>query len=629
MARPLTDTAARLPERSGVYLFRDARERVLYVGKARNLRSRVKQYLSGHDSRAMVSVLVAQAHDVDVVLTDTEKEALILEATLIKRYKPPYNVKLRDDKGFLHLRLELSQPWPRYELVRRIRTDGARYHGPYHSAQKARHTLAFLQQSFPMRTCSDAVLRSRSRPCLLHQMGRCVAPCVPGHTTPEAYRALVDRSLLLLEGRDTELTDRLHEDMLRAAAEERYEDAARLRDLVREIGATLERQKAMDRDLGDRDAWGLFREGDRVVLAVLPVREGQLLEPDYLEAGEAPGEPGELLSSWINAWYGEGDPIPPEILTPLEPEAAAELGEVLRERRGGRVELRTPQRGDKARLVALANDNARDRFRRQTDPGARRRAALSELAQLLGLPAPPGRVECFDNSNLQGTDPVASGVVFLDGAPAPRLYRHYRIRTVVGANDFASMNEVIARRVRRGVEEGELPDLLVVDGGRGQLGAARAALAELGMDDLPIIGLSKPRTERRRGETEAVDKIVLPGVDEPLRLPEHSPALNLLRHLRDEAHRFAITFHRRSRSRSTIASVLEEIPGIGPARRKALLRHFGSARAVLAASERELGQVEGVGAGTARTIWAALHPEPGAPPESAAPTAPGGLGSEG
>ncbi|MCB9759999.1 MAG: excinuclease ABC subunit UvrC [Alphaproteobacteria bacterium] len=608
---PVDDTlrarAAELPRRSGVYLFRDSGGTVLYVGKAKDLRARVRQYLNGHDERFMVRFLVAQAVDVDVVLTDSEKEALILENTLIKRYQPRYNVQLRDDKNFLHLRLDLSQPWPRYTLVRQIREDDARYFGPYSSARRARSTLAYLQRSFPLRTCTDQVLRARTRPCLLYQMKRCVAPCVDGHTTPGAYRELLEQSMMLLDSRNQDLITRLHGRMMEAAEAEDFEEAARLRDLSREITATLERQKVADRKLEDRDVWGIFREEGRGVAAIVPVREGMMLEPLYLEFVEGADDPAEQLSSWLNTAYGPGRFIPPEVLLPELPSAAEALEEVLRERRGGRVRLRVPQRGEKARIVRLAADNARGRLRRNADARDRRQGALQALAAICGLDAPPHRVECFDNSNIQGTSPVASCVVFLDGQPAKTEYRRYRIRTVEGPDDYASMAEVLGRRFRRAAEEGVFPDLLVVDGGRGQLNVAVEVLAGLGLEHQPVIGLAKPRTERRRGEFDAVDKIILPGQAEPVRLADNDPALNLLRYIRNESHRFAIRYHRQLRRRATLTSVLDGIPGIGPKRRKALLRHFGSAQAVLEASEAELAAAPGVGPKVAAQIIEALR----------------------
>ena len=599
----LEQQAAELPTTAGVYLWRDPNGLVLYVGKAKSLRARVRQYLSGHDERFMVRFLVAQAATIDCVLTDTEKEALLLENTLIKQHRPPYNVKLRDDKNFLHIRIDPRTSWPMFELTRRIADDGAKTFGPYHSAQKARRTLAFLQRSFPLRTCSDAVLKSRKTPCLLHQMGRCVAPCV-GKTSPEAYDAIVQEAVLVLSGRSTEAVQRIHERMRAAAEELRFEEAARLRDLAHEIDQTLQRQKVVDRKLSDRDVWGLFREGDLGAIAVLPMRGGMLLEPWFLEIRGERGELPELLSSWLNAAYsGE---IPPEILVPELPEAHGALEEVLGERRGGRVHIRVPQRGEKKRLLTLADSNARDRFRRQTDESERRARTLEELREICGLEAAPYRIECVDNSNIQGTDPVASCVVFLDGRPGKKEYRHYRIKTVVGPDDYASMREVLTRRFRRAAREGVFPDLLVVDGGKGQLGVALDVLHELGFPDQPVLGLAKPRTEKRRGEFDAVDKILLPGRSDAIRLPDNSGALNLLRHIRNESHRFAIQFHRRTRRKSALRSQLDSIPGVGGKRRKALLEHFGSLKKLKGATAEEIAAAPGIGPKLALQIAEAL-----------------------
>ena len=602
----LANRAAALPTSSGVYLFRDAEGAVLYVGKAKNLRARVRQYLAGQDERTMVRFLVAQAHDVEIVLTDSEKDALLLENTLIKRHTPRYNVKLRDDKNFLHLRIHPKSPWPHYTLVRRIPRDGSRTHGPYSSAQRARRTLDFVHRTFRLRTCTDAVLLARKRPCILYQMDRCVAPCVEGLTTPEAYAELVRDSMLFLEGRNTEVLKRLRNRMSEASEAEEFEEAARWRDLIQTMERTLERQRVVDPGLRDRDVWGVFRELDRGVAVVLPVRGGMMLEPAALPFEGLLEESPDLLSSLLNTWYGQGHQVPPEILVPTLPTGAEALAEVLSEIAERKVRLFQPQRGDKARVLELAHRNARDRYRRSTQRSDRLRRALAELGEMLALPQAPHRIECFDNSNLQGDHPVSSQVVFLDGEPAKKEYRTYKIRTVAGPDDTATMTEVLGRRFRRATEEGTFPDLLVVDGGKGQLNAALSVLEELGLSEQPVIGLAKPRTEKKRGETAPVDKIIVPGRRDPILLPDHHPSLNLLRHIRDESHRFAIRFHRKLRRKSTLASVLEEIQGIGPARRKALLKHFGSARAMEDATVVDLSAVPGIGHATARQIRQAL-----------------------
>jgi excinuclease ABC subunit C len=608
MSPSLDAAAAQLPTTAGVYLFKDRRGGVLYVGKAINLRLRVRQYLSGHDGRMMVPHLVRQAHDIEVVVTGTEKEALLLENTLIKKHRPRFNVRLRDDSNYLHLRLDLSKPWPRYELVRQIDDDGVRVFGPYASAQKARETLAFLQRVFPLRTCSDAVLRSRTRPCLLHQMGRCSAPCVD-LVTPEAYQQIAVDSTSLLQGHTRPVVRALEKRMHARAEALEFEEAARLRDLIASIRATVERQQVIDPRLSDRDVWGLHRDGNSVAIAVLPVREGVLTEPQVRVVHDVIEDDDELLSSAINAAYPEGVPIPDEILVPLVPRSASALEDLLSERRGKRVQLHEPVRGSKVDMVKMANDNARVRLAAQTDAGARRREALQQLAELVGLDEPPHRIECFDNSHLGGTDPVAAMAVFLDGQPARQEYRRYKVKTAAGDDDYAAMHEILTRRFRRGLESGELPDLLVVDGGKGQLGVALAVLEDLGLDQQKVIGLSKPRTEHARGDRHATDKIVLPGEKEPRRLPASHGGLRLLQHLRDETHRSAVQFQRRTRSKTTLASALEGLPGVGPARRKALLTHLGSIAAVADATVEQLVTVPGVGQQLAEQIHAAFHPE--------------------
>ncbi|MEQ1507153.1 MAG: excinuclease ABC subunit UvrC [Myxococcota bacterium] len=606
----LETRAAELPTSSGVYLFKDRRGKVIYVGKAINLRARVRQYLAGADEREMVPFLVRHAADVEVVLTRTEKEALLLENTLIKKHRPRYNAKLRDDSNFLHLRIDPRGTWPRYDLVRRIKDDGARYFGPYHSASKARATLAFLQRAFPLRTCTDAVLNSRRRPCLLHQMGRCCAPCVGLVDKPE-YDAILDGSIHLLEGRRQPAVDHLKQRMRAAADGLEFEKAARLRDLVFSIEASIERQQVVATDLGHRDVWGLFREGSAGAFAIVPVRDGAMDEPRAAVFAAAEDD-AELLSSLLNTTYTGESPIPPEILVPVLPPDAPALEDVLSERRGGRVRVHLPQRGDKVRLVELASENARMRYLRETDEDERHRRAMRELADALELPEPPHRIECFDNSNLQGTNPVAAMSVFLDGRPARAEYRRYRVKTVVGADDYATMREILDRRFRRALEEGVRPDLLVVDGGKGQLAVAVAVLQDLGIHDQAVVGIAKPRTEHARGERDATDKVVMPNRKEPLRLPQGHPALRILQHVRDEVHRHAVRYHRQVRSRETLASVLEEIPGIGPARRKVLLRALGSTDAVADAPVDVLAAIAGIGPELARVIHAAFHPpEPG------------------
>lgn len=600
----LVEQAAALPTSAGVYLFEDRRGRVLYVGKATNLRARVRQYLGGHDERFMVPFLLRQAVSVRVVLTNTEKEALLLENTLIKQHHPRYNTKLVDDKNFLHLRVDPRGKWPRFTLVRRIKDDGARYFGPYASASRARETVSALSRHFPLRTCSDRALNGRTRACILHQMGRCVAPCV-GLVGREGYLGILDEAILFLDGRTKPLVERLEKRMYAAAEDERFEEAARLRDLVRSIGATLEKQQVVDPKLRDRDVWGLYRVGTRGVVAVVPVRDGYMREPLVSAVAELPGEDDEVLSSLILDAYAHRD-VPHEILVPHRPGDADALEEILAERRGRKVALRVPERGDAVRLVELASENARHAFERSLDVDLRLRDALVALGEYLGLAGPPHRIECFDNSNLQGEAPVAAMSVLIDGKPARDAYRRYRVKTVVGADDFATMREILHRRVSRGLREGNLPDLLVIDGGVGQVNAARAALADLGVV-LPMVGVQKPRTERRKGDRAATDKIVVPGEKDPRALRAGDARLRILQLARDEVHAHAVKYHRKVRGRQALTSVLDELPGVGPARRKALLVALGSAQAVYEASEAALARVDGIGPALAAQLYAALH----------------------
>ncbi len=623
----LVAAVEQLPTEPGVYLFKDRKGVVLYVGKAKSLRSRARQYMAGTDERPMVPFLVRQATTIEVMVVRTEKEALILENTLIKKHRPRYNTRLVDDSTFLHLRIDPQARWPRYELLRGIQpASKVRFFGPFASASRARATLEFIHRRFPLRTCTDRELEGRKRPCLLHQMGRCVAPCV-GLSTREDYADVVEQSLLFLEGRHPELMDRLRARMMGAAEREAFEEAARVRDLIRAIEASTERQQVVDPRLGDRDVWGIHRAGDRGVVCILPVRRGVMQELVTLPFDDQVVESGELLSSMLNAWYPEGGEIPVELLLAEAPPDLAALTEVLSERRGAGLSIRVPQRGEKVHLVELANQNAAGAFQRRESEEERRERTLGELMRVCRLPMMPRRIECYDNSNIQGTDPVASRVVFLNGEPNRALYRRYRVKTVVGADDFATMREILRRRLLRGLAEEDLPDLLVVDGGKGQVSAALAILDELGFVDhrragavgtegrrmIGLIGLVKPRTEARRGDREATDKIVLPGVQNPLRLPANSPALRLLQHLRDEAHDTAVQYHRKVRGRRALTSELDALEGVGETRRRALLTHFGSVRALRLASPSDIALLPGFGAKLAARIFTALHAADPAP----------------
>lgn len=617
--------AAALPREPGVYLFKDGRGKVLYVGKARDLRARVRQYLTGTDERLMVPYLVAASRDVDAVVVRTDKEALILENTLIKEHRPRYNVKLVDDASFLHLRIDTRGAWPRYTLVRNIVDTDARHFGPFTSASRARATLEVLNRRFPLRTCTDRELRSRKRPCLLHQMGRCIAPCVNLCTRAD-YGRVVEESLLFLEGRNDELIRRLQAQMEAAAEELEFEEAARLRDLISSIQATIERQSIADDKLGERDAWGIVSEGSRGTIALLPIRQGMMQQAITWSFDVMPGEGGaeglgETLSSLLNTWYDGRAELPPEVLLSERPHDLDALAEVLGERRGKRIDVRVPQRGRKRRLIEIAVENARSAGVRAEAGRTERDKALAEIQSLCQLQQAPRRMECFDNSNIQGSDPVAAMAVFVEGQPARGEYRRYRVKTVVGSDDYASMAEILTRRLRRGLEEGNLPDLIVVDGGKGQLNVARAVFRDLGIAEqreqkagvaggrpvVGLVGLAKPRTEHARGDREASDKIVLPGVKNPLRPAGASRGLRMMQALRDETHDTAVRYHRKVRRRRTLQSDLDQLPGVGATRRKALLSHFGSMAAIRAASPDQLAEVPGLGRVLAERLHEALR----------------------
>ncbi len=600
----LMEEARRLPARPGCYLFRDRRGRVLYVGKARSIRHRVRAYLTGADERPMVPFLIRAAHTVEAVVTASEKEALLLENSLIKEHRPRFNVKLRDDANFLHLRIDPRERWPRYRLVRSVRNDGARYFGPYPSAAEARTTLALIHRTFPLRSCTDAVLRSRTRPCLLHQLGRCVAPCVD-EVDVAAYRELVDGSLALLQGRGRQVIEALERQMYAASEALRFERAARLRDQIASLRAALQRQDVIDVRRGDHDVWAIYRDGVEGTVALLPIRGGVVGEPRIDTFRQVLDDDGPLLSSLLNTTYRHG--CPPEILVPTLPEDREILEEILTERAGRTVRIRAPRRGRKRRWLEMAAENARMRYLARTDEEARHRRAMERLASVLRLEAPPHRMECFDNSHLGGTHPVAAMAVFIDGRPARSAYRRYRIRRAPGGDDYAMMREILERRFAR-VRDGETaPDLLVVDGGKGQLGVALAVLHDLGFQDQPVVGIAKPRTERARGERGTSDKLFLPGRRDPLGLRAGDPALRIVQHLRDEAHRTAVRYQRKVRGKADLTSVLQAIPGVGRRRCAALLRHLGSAEAVADASVERLQEVEGIGPALARTIHEALR----------------------
>ncbi len=602
----------KFPTAPGVYLMKDAEGLVLYVGKAKNLRNRLRSYFSAAgDGRAHIRFLMNRAEQVETIVTDTEKEALILENTLIKKHRPRYNIHLRDDKTYVSVRLDTREEFPALQVVRWVKRDGALYFGPFSASAAVRETLKEIYRIFPLRHYPIETCRRRGRPCLFFQIDQCSAPC-HGKISREEYRQLVKGVIALLSGRERDVLDQLRERMAAVAADMRFEEAARLRDQIRSIEKTVERQKVVEAGGGDQDVLGIHREGGEVEIAVLFVRQGKLIGRRTYPLDWRLDE-DELLSGFLQQFYGRDVLVPEQLLLPFLPEDSETLGEWLSERKGRKVTLLAPQRGEKLRQVEMATRNAEEAFRERGSRREAREGILEEICQRLHLGRMPRRMECFDISNVQGQLSVGSMVVLLDGEPAKAEYRHFRIRTVEGADDFASLGEVLQRRLSRGLAEGSLPDFILIDGGKGQLSAVTMVLEELGLAGrLDVAGIAKSRVianVRGKAVERSEERFFLPGRKNPVLLRQGSPALFMLERLRDEAHRFAITYHRKLRNKATLRSTLEEIPGVGPARRKALLKHFGSLKKVKEANLEELKAMPGVPESMADAIYRFFHPE--------------------
>lgn len=595
----------RQPTSSGVYLMKDGAGTILYVGKAKNLRARLRSYMQAErDTRPQIKFLMERAATIETIVTDTEKEALILENTLIKKYRPRYNIHLRDDKTFVSLRIDLRDEFPMLEVVRRVRQDGARYFGPFASSSALRQTLKEIYRIFPLRHYPPAKCRQRGRPCLFHQIGQCSAPC-HGHISPEAYKKLVDGVLALLEGRQGEVLEMLRKRMVLAASEQRYEEAAVLRDQLRAIEKTVEQQKAVRYGIIDQDVVGIFRQGGEVEIVMLFYRQGKLTARRNYNLNWQLDE-DELLAEFLSQFYGRDVPVPDEVVLPFKVEGADALSEWLTERRSRKVHIVTPQRGDRRLLVELANRNAEEAWQERGSREEARRRVLEEVRKRLNLQRTPERMECFDISTIQGHATVASMAVVVNGESATEEYRHYRVKSVVGTDDYAALREVLQRRLKRGLEEGCLPDFILIDGGKGQLGVLSLVLDELDLTgSIDVAGIAKSRVKanvRGRAVERSEERFFLPGRKNPVTLRRGSAALFLLERLRDEAHRFAITHHRKVRGKSQLQSVLAEVQGVGPKRQKALLKHFGSLKKIKSASLDELQAMPGLPSATAAEI---------------------------
>ncbi len=590
----LKSQIARLPEQPGVYLFSNDEGETIYIGKARSLRDRVRSYLGARGLHPKTDALLDEAAGLDVIVTDSVVEALALENNLVKERSPRYNVRLRDDKNYPYLQLTTNEDFPRVLVARRVERDGSFYAGPFMPASLARRTMGLTHRLFGIRSCNEVITGNRERPCLEYDIKRCIAPCVAAICSKEQYDVAVQHTHLFFEGKNDELIDRLTTSMGDAAAAERFEEAAHLRDAARTVQTLRDRQqKIATVRLGDRDAFGLHMGPAGAVVHVFVMRDGKVLERVELAANEGiSGTAAEILQASVEQFY-EDRPAPAEVHLSSEPEDAELLEAWLSARAERRVQVLVPKRGDKRGLVELAVRNARIAYQaRLIDTGLSQYDALETLRSTLALPAIPRRIECFDISTIQGSETVASMVVCEDGKMRKSDYRKYRISPAnhAGSDDFAAMNEVVTRRYRKLLEQGgPFPDLILIDGGKGQLSAAYAALQQLGLANLIAVGIAKKEELLYTRDRE-----------EPIAFEKDDPALRLVQQIRDEAHRFAVTFHRKARAMRDLRSELDSVPGVGPRRRRALLVAFGSLAGVRRASREELTAV--VGAKTADAV---------------------------
>ena len=570
-----------LRDQPGVYLFKDATGEILYIGKAASLANRVRSYfLKSTDLSPKTRLLVSQIEDLETIVTRSELEALILESNLIKRHRPRLNVVLRDDKQYPYLRLPIKEDFPRLSIVRRVQKDGALYYGPYTPTGALRETLKVIKKVFPLATCTIEIDGKAERACIEFEIKRCMAPCT-GNQSKDDYRKIVTQVRQFLEGHDRELLDNLRAQMDAAADREEFEEAARLRDRLFKIERTLEKQRITQTAATDQDVIGIARQGTAVDLQLLFVRGGLLIgRKDFFWTHAADASNEELVRSAIQQFYNKDGQPPKELLIPVDLDDAMVIEEWLSDKRGDKVRVVAPERGVKHQLLLLAEENAGAAVTDHLRDEALDRQAVEELKRLLRLEASPRRIEGFDISNTMGNQSVASMVVWEEGQMKKADYRRFKIQTVTGANDFASMQEVVLRRYRD-AEDLARPDLVLIDGGLGQLAAAREGLKQAGQPGLAIIGLAKAKGDKE-------ERIFLPGRKNPIVLHANSPATHLVQRIRDEAHRFAIAFHRKLRSKALLASQLDQIIGIGEIRRTSLLKRFKTLEGIAAASDDDL-----------------------------------------
>jgi excinuclease ABC subunit C len=594
----------------GVYLFKDKKGTILYVGKAGNIKHRVNSYFqkpAGKDLKTLA--MLEKVTNIDTIVTDTEKEAFILENNLIKAHRPRYNVKLRDDKNYPCLRLSVEEEFPTLSIVRRIKKDRSLYFGPFPSATSLRETLKLIRRIFPIRTCLDTKFSNRLRPCINYEMGRCLGPCC-GKVDPAQYQEMVHQVRMFLEGKNRALVERLKKRMEEEAEKLHFESAAKIRDQIDHVEKVIEKQKIVSTDFLDQDVIGFHRQDHTLAIHPLFIRGGKLLGGKGFTFSSTGLPDEEVLSSFLNQYYCEGKFIPEQILIPKAIPEQNLVEQWLTELKGKRVRIFVPAKGDKKHLLKMACENAEQSLLAKHELDKNEERLLEALKEKLDLKKVPRRIEAFDISNLQGGNAVGSMVFFEDGKPNKERYRHFKIKTIEGADDYGMMYEILLRRYQKGVEENDLPDLVLLDGGRGQLNVAQEVFKELKAKDVDLISLAKkkptegPRLSRLR-KTE--EKVFHRQYKEPFILGRRSPILHFLDRIRDEAHRFAITYHKKVRSRDTIKSELGEIPGIGQVRQKQLLRYFGTVEKIKEAEEEELARAPRMNRKSAQSVYRFYH----------------------
>ena len=618
---PLTDFSDRLkatPTKPGVYLMRSESSEVLYVGKAASLRSRVSSYFApSANLPRKIAKMVGRVADYECIITESEQEALILECNLIKEHQPPYNARLKDDKSYPFIKINMAEDFPQVYITRRVSKDGSRYFGPFANAGSVRRTLNLLKKLFPYRSCTKTITGGDDRPCLDFHIHRCVGPCI-GAVDKQEYAEVIDQVVLFLEGKTNKVVGSIKKRMLDAAESLEFERAAALRDQLLAIEKVNEGQKVLHLTSENLDVIAASPGSREAWVEVFFIRQGKLIGRDnFLMTGTQDDDPPKILTAFVKQFYDATPYVPPKILVQHPIEEAATVEAWLREKRSGRVRVYAPQRGEKRRLIAMVAENAEQGFEqlrlKQMSDSAATHSAMSELQEALSLPYPPRRIECYDISNIQGSNAVGSMVVFEDGRPRKAHYRRFRIKSVAGVDDYSMMREMLTRRFKRlsqtkraasadaakpesqpnskNASWGIQPDLVLIDGGKGHLGAALQVFLELGINDIPLVSLAKENEE-----------LFTPQMSEGVMLPRNSQGLYLVQRARDEAHRFAVTFHRERRSKKSVSSALDLVPGIGPKRRRMLIRRFGSVRGISGASVEEVASVPGMTLTLARKV---------------------------